>query len=234
MSVNHHQAHDFLEQLLRKHSIEELQQQLEPVYGMPSKLLRGSRLTPEAVHKRWQLLETQPESREALADAQTLAQMEQYRHNIENFIGTVKIPVGIAGPLRVNGLFAKGDYYIPLATTEAALVASYSRGAQLISEAGGCTAMLLNEGINRAPGFAFRNLQEAGQFLVWAISQKDEFKCQAEATTQYGKLIDMRITVEGNHVYLDFDFTTGNAAGQNMVTIATEAICEYIKSTSPV
>lgn len=234
MSVNHHQAHDFLEQLLRKHSIEELQQQLEPVYGMPSKLLRGSRLTPEAVHKRWQLLETQPESREALADAQTLAQMEQYRHNIENFIGTVKIPVGIAGPLRVNGLFAKGDYYIPLATTEAALVASYSRGAQLISEAGGCTAMLLNEGINRAPGFAFRNLQEAGQFLVWAISQKDEFKSQAEATTQYGKLIDMRITVEGNHVYLDFDFTTGNAAGQNMVTIATEAICEYIKSTSPV
>ena len=62
--------------------------------------------------------------------------MECYQHNIENFIGAVKLPVGLAGPLRVNGLFAQGDYYVPLATTEAALVASYSRGAVAITEAG--------------------------------------------------------------------------------------------------
>ncbi|MBI4641983.1 MAG: hydroxymethylglutaryl-CoA reductase, partial [Candidatus Tectomicrobia bacterium] len=153
---------------------------------------------------------------------------------IENFIGTAKVPVGLAGPLRVNGLFAQGDYYIPLATTEAALVASYNRGSQLISEAGGCTTIVLNEGVSRAPGFVFKDLIEAGQFVVWAISQFEEFKCEAEATTRYGKLIDMKITVEGNHVYLNFEFTTGDASGQNMATIASEAICDYIRANSPV
>jgi hydroxymethylglutaryl-CoA reductase (NADPH) len=154
--------------------------------------------------------------------------MQQYERNIENFIGTVKLPIGLAGPLRVNGLFAQGDYYVPLATTEAALVASYSRGAKLISAVGGCTVMLLNEGVSRAPGFAFRNLEEVGKFMLWAIEQQATFKQIAESTTRHGKLTDMRITVEGNHVYLDFQFTTGDAAGQNMVTIATQAVCDYI------
>ena len=142
--------------------------------------------------------------------------------------------MGVAGPLRVNGLFAQGDYYIPLATTEAALVASYSRGAQLISEAGGCTAMLINEGMSRAPGFAFTTLEEAGVFIVWALSSLEQFKREAEGTARHGQLIDMRITVEGNHVYLNFEFTTGDASGQNMVTIATEAICTCIQAHSPV
>jgi hydroxymethylglutaryl-CoA reductase (NADPH) len=160
--------------------------------------------------------------------------MEAYRRNIENFIGTVKVPIGLAGPLRVNGLFARGDYYIPLATTEAALVASYSRGAQLISEAGGCACALLNEGVSRAPGFAFRDLRECGLFVVWATGQLDEFRRHAEGTTRHGKLIDLRITVEGNHVYLNFEFTTGDASGQNMITLATQAVCDYILAHSPV
>jgi hydroxymethylglutaryl-CoA reductase (NADPH) len=174
------------------------------------------------------------ESRTELLDAQTLEQAECYRHNVENFIGCVKLPVGVAGPLRVNGLFAQGDYYIPLATTEAALVASYSRGAQLISEAGGCTAMLINEGMSRAPGFAFATLEEAGAFIVWALSRLEDFRREAETTTRHGRLIDLRVTLEGNHVYLNFEFTTGDASGQNMVTIATEAICAYIHAHAPV
>jgi hydroxymethylglutaryl-CoA reductase (NADPH) len=194
----------------------------------------GARLTPEAIARRWQVLEAAPEFQAALLDPQTLAQSECYRRNIENFIGTVKVPVGIAGPLRVNGLFAQGSYYIPLATTEAAMVASYSRGAQMISEAGGCAAVLLNEGVSRTPGFAFRNLQEVGQFMIWAIAHQSQFKACAEATTRHGKLSDMRITVEGNHVYLDFQFTTGDASGQNMVTIATQAICNFIQENTPV
>jgi hydroxymethylglutaryl-CoA reductase (NADPH) len=191
-------------------------------------------MSADAVDRRWQVFAAQPESRAALLDPQTLEQMECYQHNIENFIGCVRLPVGVAGPLRVNGLFAQGDYYIPLATTEAALVASYSRGAQLISEAGGCTAMLLNEGMSRAPGFAFTTLEEAGVFIVWALSNLEQFKREAEGTTRHGQLIDMRTTVEGNHVYLNFEFTTGDASGQNMVTIATEAICTYIQAHSPV
>ena len=81
-----------------------------------------------------------------LLDAVSGATAPLYARNIENFIGTVRLPVGIAGPLRVNGTYAQGDYYVPLATTEAALVASYSRGAQIISEAGGCAAIVLHEG----------------------------------------------------------------------------------------
>jgi hydroxymethylglutaryl-CoA reductase (NADPH) len=94
--------------------------------------------------------------------------------------------------------------------------------------------VLLNEGISRAPGFAFRSLPEAGLFLAWVTTQMDEFRRRAEATTRHGKLSDLRITLEGNHVYLNFEFTTGDASGQNMVTLATEAICDYIRDHSPV
>lgn len=235
MAANHCRARSYLDRLFRTRTRDEWINRLEPKWENPSrKLPRSSRPTMETLNQCWEVLTTRPESREALADAQTLALMERYQHNIENFIGSLKVPVGVAGPLRVNGLFAQGDYYIPLATTEAALVASYNRGAQLISEAGGCTAMLLSEGISRAPGFAFNNLREVGLFLVWALSHVDEFRHEAEATTRHGKLIDMRITVEGNHVYLNFEFTTGDASGQNMVTIATEAICAYIAAHAPV
>lgn len=235
MPTDHRHARDHLINLLRDRRQEELVRQLEAKNAPPApKVPGGSRVTIEALERRWRLFNDQRNSREALVDAQTLAQMECYQHNIENFIGTVKVPVGLAGPLRVNGLFAQGDYYLPLATTEAALVASYHRGAQLISEAGGCAAMLLNEGVSRAPGFAFRNLSEAGQFVSWAVSQLDAFKACAEATTRHGKLSEMRITVEGNHVYLNFEYTTGDASGQNMVTLATEAICHYISEQAPI
>ena len=146
----------------------------------------------------------------------------------------MKVPVGLAGPLRINGLFANGDFYVPLATTEATLVASYSRGAQLITEAGGCAALLLNEGVTRAPGFAFATLIDSATFVAWATSALDEFRRVAETTTHHGRLVDLQVTVEGNHVYLGLDFTTGDASGQNMVTIATEAICRYIGERSPV
>lgn len=157
-----------------------------------------------------------------------------YAGNIENAIGEVRVPIAIAGPLRVNGSFAHGDYYVPLATTEAALVASYTRGCQLLSEAGGCSALLLSEGVSRVPGFVFSNLVEVGIFVNWLLSQKEIFTQVAESTTSHGKLLDMRLTVEGNHVYVIFEYHTADAAGQNMVTIATQAVCDYIAEHSPV
>src|SRR5205807_1006756 len=200
----------------------------------PPKVPGGGAVSDEALDRRWALLEHAAAAREQLLDPQTAAQKDAYRHNVENFVGTVKVPVGLAGPLRVNGLFAQGDYYVPLATTEAALVASYSRGANLISEAGGCSAVLLNEGIRRAPGFAFRNVGEAGQFVVWVLEMRDAFTACTESSTRHGKLVDMQVTVEGNHVYLAFEFTTGDAAGQNMVTFATDLICTYIEEHCPI
>ena len=215
--------------------VEAVAKRLRPTNVPPATRVRGgARLTPEAVAKRWSLLKASSQARETLADPETLAGMECYERHIENFIGTVKVPLGLAGPLRVNGLFANGDFYLPLATTESALVASYSRGAVVISEAGGCAAMLVNEGVCRAPGFAFRTLEEAGRFVIWALSQQEAFRQAAEATTHHGRLSDMRFAIEGNHVYLTFEFTTGDAAGQNMVTIATQAICDYIEKQTPV
>ena len=167
-------------------------------------------------------------------DSVTGRGQDVYRRAVENFIGTVEIPVGLAGPLRVVGTFAKGDYFVPLATTEAALVASYSRGAKVITEAGGCSVALLAEAIDRAPGFAFRDLREASQFVDWAVSRLQDFRRVAESTSAHVRLLDVRPTVEGNHVYLNFSFTTGEAAGQNMVTFATAAVCEYIEDAAPV
>ncbi len=160
--------------------------------------------------------------------------MLAYQKNIEYFIGTVKLPVGIAGPLRVNGSHAQGDYLVPLATTEAALVASYHRGSQLITAAGGASALLINEGVTRTPVFAFLSLAQAGQFVGWVTSQFEQMKEIAQSTTAHGKLKDIQVNIEGNHVYLVFEYTTGDASGQNMVTIATHAVFEFILSHSPV
>jgi len=209
MSTSYERARCYLEGLLRERSLIDLKSQLEPKPNEYSATLPGQFcMSEESLEQRWQILGANRGNREALADVQTLAQRESYSHNIENFIGTVKLPLGLAGPLRINGLFAQGDYYVPLATTEAALVASLSRGARLISE--------------------------AGLFTAWALDQFDEFRHAAQSTTGHGKLIDMRIEIEGNHVYLVFEFRTGDAAGQNMATIATEAICTYISSHAPV
>jgi hydroxymethylglutaryl-CoA reductase (NADPH) len=194
----------------------------------------STQLSPAAVERRWQLLTVTSEGREALLDAQTLDALEQYRGSIENCIGALRVPIGLAGPLRIEGAHAHGDYYLPLATTEAALVASYSRGAQLISEAGGCMALVLAEGIGRSPGFAFASLHEAMRFAEWALAQRLVFNGCVATTTSHGRLKEMRAIIEGNHVYLHLDFTTGDAAGQNMVTLATEAICTYILAETPI
>ena len=235
MSTDHRQAQSYLASLLLANSQEELVRRLEPNFDDPAPRLPSSvSITPESIDERLRRVDISGEDRDAILNSRTLAERSLYERHIENFIGAVSVPVGLAGPLRVNGLFAHGDYYVPLATTEAALVASYSRGAALISQAGGCTAVLLNEGIRRAPGFAFRTIAEAGQFVVWALEMRDTFAECTRASTRHGKLVDMQVTVEGNHVYLAFEFTTGDAAGQNMVTFATDLICSHIEQHSPV
>lgn len=198
----------------------------------------GSLASREAVERRWSRIAMHrpqlPDSvRSELLDPRTASRLQDYGHNIEQLIGCVSMPLGIAGPLRVNGLHAQGSFLVPLATTEAALVASYSRGARLISEAGGCSALLLAEGVTRSPGFVFADVTAAGRFVLWVLEQQETFTAVAAATTRHGRLEATRLSVEGNHVYLLFDYSTGDAAGQNMVTIATRAICEHIQRCCP-
>ena len=170
----------------------------------------------------------------ALADPETMAAPEVYSANIENFIGTVKLPVGIIGPMRVNGLNAKGDFHVPMATTEAALVASYARGAYVATKAGGISTALLYEGVIRSPAFVFSGLFDAGRFVEWVVCHIDTLIAAAEATTRYGKLTSLEPIIDNDVVFLICRYTTGDAAGQNMVTIATNALCQAILADCPV
>jgi hydroxymethylglutaryl-CoA reductase (NADPH) len=233
MPTSSHDVGEHLKRMLGETSPEEIQVRLR-ADGRPllPRVPGGAAINSAALERRWAVL--RGVGRQELLESYTFECCERFAQNIENFVGTVKVPVGVAGPLRVNGFHAKGDYYVPLATTEAALVASYHRGALAISESGGCTAVLAAEGVSRAPGFAFGNLYEVGAFVSWAVAELENFKRAAATTTRHGELIDMRVMVEGNHVYLNFDYLTGDAAGQNMVTIATQAICDHIIANSPV
>lgn len=231
--VNLHKR-DYLTSIDKDLTLTEFDAKLSPKQHTPSrKVNRSPYLTARNVDYRWGILDNS-EAKSQLLDVHTESQMDSYAKNIEFFIGTLKMPIGTAGPLRVNGLFAQGDYQIPLATTEAALVASYNRGANLITACGGASAMLLNEGVTRTPGFAFKSLIEAGKFVAWLVTQLDHFKQLAESTTSHGKLSDINVNIEGNHVYLVFEYLTGDASGQNMVTIATNVVFDYILTHTPI
>lgn len=192
--------------------------------------------TTASVAKYWtRLRETaQQPDQDALADPQTMADPDLFSANIENFIGTVKLPVGIIGPLRINGLNAHGDYHVPMATTEAALVASYARGAYAATKSGGIATALLYEGVIRTPAFVFDDLFDAGRFVEWVVRHIDTLKPVAEATTRHGRLVSVEPVIDNNIVFLICRYTTGDAAGQNMVTIATDAMCSDIAARCPV
>jgi hydroxymethylglutaryl-CoA reductase (NADPH) len=223
--------HHFLQPDQHSHTLE---QKLSPRFERPQvRLTPSPYITEKTLAKRWNKLDSLTD-KTVLLDEQTQAHAELYNKNIEHFIGTVKVPVGVAGPLRVNGLYANDDFLIPLATTEAALVASYNRGAQLITAAGGASAMLINEGVTRTPVFSFDSLANAGQFVAWVVTQYDHFKRIAESTTSHGKLHDINVNIEASQVYLVFEYHTGDASGQNMVTIATNEVYHYILEHSPI
>ena len=239
MAVTRDKLHSLMARLSGPLTGEKIAEELAPKSGpaMPG-LKHASPLTAELLERNWDTLRRHGHLEAAdqaeLADQGTLDRLEAYSKNIENCVGTLKIPLGVAGPLRVNGFFAKGDFYVPLATTEAALVASYHRGARLITAAGGCTALLHDDAVSRSPGFIFRTLTEAGQFVLWATENFERFRSLTAETTRHGELMDARFTLEGNHVYMNLDFYTGQAAGQNMVTIATAAVVDWVRENTPV
>ncbi|HEY7899514.1 MAG TPA: hydroxymethylglutaryl-CoA reductase [Gemmatimonadaceae bacterium] len=235
MDIQHQRAAESLRTLLRKYSPAQLLERLTPKHHAHArKIPAGSETSGEELEARWSALHASEGARCELLDTRTQEQAPHYAHHIENFVGTVKVPVGVIGPVRVNGVHAQGDYYVPLATTEAALVASYGRGARLLSAVGGCSAVMTKEGVGRAPGFAFSTMYDAGQFIAWILDALPAIAQVAERTSRFIQLNDTRVNLEGNHVYLIFEFHTGDAAGQNMVTIATHAICEYVMRDSPV
>jgi len=201
---------------------------------LPKQIPRRNDFSIDGLKARQKFLENLGYSLNAVKGEKDAIKPEELRGNIEDLIGFCQIPVGIIGPLRINGLYANGDFFVPLATTEGSLVASYNRGAHVISLTGGASVMCLTESVSRAPCFVFNNLVEAGLFLSWALTKMDYFNEVAKTTTRHGQLVDIKTTLNGPSCYLTFEYTTGDASGQNMVTIATEAICKKIIEESPI
>jgi hydroxymethylglutaryl-CoA reductase (NADPH) len=153
--------------------------------------------------------------------------------NIEHFTGVAQVPIGIAGPLLVDGEHAQGQFYVPLATAEGTLVASYNRGMKLLHEAGGVKTTILEDHMQRAPSFIFASAREARAFGEWLIERFDDIKAAAEETTRIGVLQEIEQYSVSRMLYTRFNYTTGDAAGQNLSGKATQAACNWIVANYP-
>jgi len=169
-----------------------------------------------------------------LLGEKSFAEPESLRGNIENYIGMTQVPTGIIGPLMVKGIHANGEFFVPMATTEGALVASYNRGAKACKLSGGISSICTTEGVQRTPAFKFRNMGEVGKFVEWVIGEIPKLKEIVAHSSRFAILEDIRINIEGNMTLIVFEYTTGDAAGQNMVTICTDIICRYIIEQFPI
>ncbi|HEY7192841.1 MAG TPA: hydroxymethylglutaryl-CoA reductase [Gemmatimonadales bacterium] len=158
---------------------------------------------------------------------------EVTRGNIENFTGVAQVPIGFAGPLRVNGEHARGEFLIPLATTEGSLVASYNRGMKVLNLSGGVTCTISADCMQRAPVFVFDSARDARAFRDWVDLHLAEIATVAEATSHVAKLLYVDPYLSNKFVYLRFNFVTGDAAGQNMVGRATQAAALWLLDHAP-
>ena len=179
-------------------------------------------------------------ARRAFLSRRTGAALENLAHysvdpatlpgNIEHFTGVAQVPVGIAGPLLVDGEHARGEFYVPLATTEGTLVASYNRGMKVLRDAGGVKTTILEDSMQRAPAFVFESAREARDFGRWLTAHLPEIKRAAEQTTRVGRLRGIEQYSASRILFTRFDYTTGDAAGQNLTGKATAAACAWITS----
>ncbi|MGZ0746484.1 hydroxymethylglutaryl-CoA reductase (NADPH) [Haloparvum sp. AD34] len=149
--------------------------------------------------------------------------------NVENMIGAAQVPLGVAGPVQVNGDALEGERYLPLATTEGALVASINRGCSVINSAGGSTARVTASGMTRAPVFKVDDVAEAEALAEWVGDNESRLAAAAESTTSHGELLGIATYVVGNSVFLRFRYDTKDAMGMNMATIATSEACNLIE-----
>jgi hydroxymethylglutaryl-CoA reductase (NADPH) len=152
----------------------------------------------------------------------------EMRGNIENPIGTAQVPLGIAGPLKVMGEHARGVFYVPMATSEGALVRSYERGMVTLTRAGGAVARLFIDENQVAPLFAFAGVAEAQRFCHQLDALLPEVRAATEATTRHGRLLRLEAQVLGRTVLVRFCYTTADAHGMNMIVKATEQGCRLL------
>ena len=150
-------------------------------------------------------------------------------NNVENAVGATRLPLGVAGPLAVEGENASGEYHVPMATTEGALIASTNRGCSALTDSGGATARVLDEAMTRAPVFRVEGVAGAAELVDWVDQNLDALRDAAQDTTDHGELLRAKPYVAGDNVYIRFAYSTGDAMGMNMATVATRAASEVIE-----
>jgi hydroxymethylglutaryl-CoA reductase (NADPH) len=189
--------------------------------------LRNQGYAPEQVARRRAWVEERTGARLAQVGAFSIPSAEM-RGNVENPIGAAQVPLGVAGPLLVRGEEARGVFYLPLATTEGALVRSYERGMVALTHAGGATVRVLADENRVCPVFSFADVDAACDFARELPRRFDGIRAAAEATTRHGRLRRLEATAVGRHVFVDLRYSTGDAHGMNMIVKASDAACRWI------
>jgi hydroxymethylglutaryl-CoA reductase (NADPH) len=153
---------------------------------------------------------------------------DEMRGNIENPVGAAQMPLGVAGPLLIKGTNAQGVFYVPLATTEGALVRSYERGMVALTRAGGATTRVYTDENRVSPVFLFESVDRAHEFAITLPGQFEAIRAEAESTTRHGKLQRIECHALGREAIVNFCYFTGDAHGMNMIVKATDHACRWI------
>ena len=153
---------------------------------------------------------------------------DEMRGNVENPVGVAQVPLGVAGPLLLRGEHAEGTFYVPMATTEGALVRSYERGMVTLTKAGGAVSRVYLDENRVSPIFPFAGVDEAHAFCRSLPESLAEIRRQAESTTRHGKLLRLECHAVGRQAIVNFCFSTGDAHGMNMIVKATDQACRWI------
>lgn len=149
--------------------------------------------------------------------------------NVENMIGTIQVPLGYAGPVTMSGGEAEGSFLVPLATTEGALIASISRGMSVMNDGGGVRAHVFGDAMTRAPVFRVDDIAHSIRVMEWVDSHRQQIDEAVAGTTSHGKLVGIEMFPDGRSLFMRFSFSTGDAMGMNMATIASEAVCRLVE-----
>ena len=150
--------------------------------------------------------------------------------NIENFIGVCQVPLGILGPLKVNGKYANDIFYVPFATTEGAVLTTYQRGAIAITKSGGAKTSIRKDENHLDPVFMLRDLDDAENFVKWTTDNFDLLSKKVEEVTGHGRLLAITPYIIGKMVALRVSYYTQDAMGANMIGIATDQVCKFIST----
>lgn len=234
MSLSSQDVQRSLDRALRSLDFDQVKNDLlRPQELQPEPIPHSRTWSAQALKGRQDWFAEQFPSATALFEPQICAP-ELLQGNVENHIGWSCTPLGLAGPLNLRGTGIKQSIYFPMATTEGALIASFSRGAKAINSSGGALSLCLSEGVQRTPCFLFENALDAIAFVRYLTGEMDQLKQGTKNCSGHAELSELRFQLEGAMVTVIFEYTTGDAAGQNMVTFCTEALIHSLLQSSPV